>query len=68
LFDIREKIPTGQCEFSNHAVDPTVVCGIAVTEMGQTILTLGHVIEDNPKPTDACACERVEPRLRVIAR
>jgi len=43
--DIREKIAAGSFEFSKHAVDQTILRGISVQEIRDSIQT-GEVIED----------------------
>ena len=45
--DIREKIASGQFEFSQHAVDQSIVRHISVQELREAIAT-SEVIEDYP--------------------
>ena len=43
---IREKIRARRYEFSKHAVDQTIIRGIAVDEMEQALINRSIVIED----------------------
>ena len=45
--DIRDKIASGKFEFSQHAVDQSIVRHISVQELREAI-TVGEIIEDYP--------------------
>jgi hypothetical protein len=53
--DIREKIASGQFEFSQHAVDQSIVCHISIQELREAIDT-GEVIEDYPTDKYGPSC------------
>jgi hypothetical protein len=44
---IRDKISSGDFEFSQHAVDQSILRGISVQELREAI-AVGEVIEDYP--------------------
>ena len=56
LDSIRDKIKMRRYEFSKHAVDQTIVRGIAVSEMEQAILNRSIVIEDYPADKYGPSC------------
>jgi hypothetical protein len=45
--DIREKIANGQFEFSQHAVDQSIVRHISVQELRE-VIAVGEILEDYP--------------------
>ena len=53
--DIREKIASGQFEFSQHAVDQSIVRHISVQELREAIAG-GDVIEDYPDDKYGPSC------------
>ena len=53
--DIREKIASGQFEFSQHAVDQSIVRHISVQELREAIAA-GEVIEDYPTDKYGPSC------------
>jgi Domain of unknown function (DUF4258) len=53
--EIRDKIATGQYEFSKHAVDQSILRHITVQEMGEAILS-GEIIEDYPNDKYGPSC------------
>ena len=53
--DIREKIARGQFEFSQHAVDQSIVRHISVQELREAI-AIGEVIEDYPSDKYGPSC------------
>jgi hypothetical protein len=53
--DIREKIVSGQFEFSQHAVDQSIVRHISVQELREAI-AVGEVIEDYPDDKYGPSC------------
>ena len=53
--DIREKIASGQFEFSQHAVDQSIVRHISVQELREAI-AVGEIIEDYPTDKDGPSC------------
>ena len=53
--DIREKIVRGQFEFSQHAVDQSIVRHISVQELREAI-AVGEVIEDYPTDKYGPSC------------
>ena len=53
--DIREKIADGQFEFSQHAVDQSIVRHISVQELREAI-AVGEVIEDYPDDKYGPSC------------
>jgi hypothetical protein len=53
--DIRDKIVRGQFEFSQHAVDQSIVRHISVQEMREAI-AVGEVIEDYPTDKYGPSC------------
>jgi hypothetical protein len=56
LDDIRLKIAARQYEFSKHAVDQTIVRGIAVAELEEAISNRSEVIEDYPEDKYGPSC------------
>jgi Domain of unknown function (DUF4258) len=53
--DIREKIASGQYEFSQHAVDQSIVRHIRVQELREAI-AIGEIIEDYPTDKYGPSC------------
>ena len=53
--DIRDKIASGQFEFSQHAVDQSIVRHISVQELREAI-AVGEVIEDYPDDKYGPSC------------
>jgi hypothetical protein len=53
--EIREKISTGQFEFSKHAVDQGIVRRITVQEIREAIAA-GEIIEDYPDDKYSPSC------------
>ena len=53
--DIREKIARGQFEFSQHAVDQSIVRHISIQELREAI-AVGEVIEDYPTDKYGPSC------------
>ena len=53
--DIRDKITSGQFEFSHHAVDQSIVRHISVQELREAI-AVGEVIEDYPTDKYGPSC------------
>ena len=53
--DIRNKITRGQFEFSQHAVDQSIVRHISVQELREAI-AIGEVIEDYPTDKYGPSC------------
>ena len=53
--DIREKIARGQFEFSQHAVDQSIVRHISVQELREAI-AIGEVIADYPDDKYGPSC------------
>jgi len=53
--DIREKIARGQFEFSQHAVDQSILRHISVQELREAI-AVGEVIEDYPDDKYGPSC------------
>jgi hypothetical protein len=53
--DIRENIARGQFEFSQHAVDQSIVRHISVQELREAI-AVGEVIEDYPDDKYGPSC------------
>jgi hypothetical protein len=53
--DIREKIACGQFEFSQYAVDQSIVRHISVQELREAIVA-GEVIEDYPDDKYGPSC------------
>jgi len=53
--EIRSKIASNQFEFSNHAVDQSILRGIRVQEIKEAIAT-GKVIEDYPDDKYGPSC------------
>src|SRR2546430_17637580 len=53
--DIREKIAAGQFEFSQHAVDQSIVRHISVQELREAI-AIGEIIEDYPNDKYGPSC------------
>jgi hypothetical protein len=53
--DIREKIASGRFEFSQHAVDQSIVRHISVQELREAI-AVGEVIEDYPTDKYGPSC------------
>jgi len=53
--DIRDKIVRGQFEFSQHAVDQSIVRHISVQELREAI-PVGEVIEDYPTDKYGPSC------------
>ena len=53
--DIRDKITRGQFEFSQHAVDQSIVRHISVQELREAI-AVGEVIEDYPTDKYGPSC------------
>ena len=53
--DIREKIARGQFEFSQHAVDQSIVRHISVHEL-RAAIAVGEVIEDYPDDKYGPSC------------
>jgi anti-sigma28 factor (negative regulator of flagellin synthesis) len=53
--DIRKKIARGQFEFSQHAVDQSIVRHISVQELREAI-AVGEVIEDYPDDKYGPSC------------
>ena len=53
--DIREKIASDQFEFSQHAVDQSIVRHISVQELREAI-AVGEVIEDYPDDKYGPSC------------
>lgn len=55
IAEIREKITQGQFEFSQHAVDQSIIRRISVQELREAI-TSGEVIEDYPEDRRGPSC------------
>ena len=55
IHDIREKIASGQFEFSQHAVDQSIVRHVSVQELREAIAA-GEVIEDYPTDKYGPSC------------
>ena len=53
--DLREKIARGQFEFSQHAVDQSIVRHISVQELREA-LAVGEIIEDYPTDKYGPSC------------
>jgi anti-sigma28 factor (negative regulator of flagellin synthesis) len=53
--DIHEKIASGQFEFSQHAVDQSIVRHIRVQELREAI-AVGEIIEDDPTDKYGPSC------------
>jgi hypothetical protein len=53
--DIRAKITLGQYEFSQHAVDQSIIRHISVQELIEAVAT-GEIIEDYPKDKYGPSC------------
>ena len=53
--DVREKIAHGQFEFSQHAVDQSIVRHISVQELHEAI-AVGEVIEEYPDDKYGLSC------------
>src|SRR5918999_5188947 len=53
--DIREKIACGQFEFSQHAVDQSIVRHISVQELREAI-AVGEILEDYPTDQYGPSC------------
>ena len=53
--EIRAKVQTGQFEFSEHAVDQSILRRISVQELREAIAN-GEVIEDYPEDKYAPSC------------
>ena len=53
--DIRDKIARGQFEFSQHAVDQSIVRHIRVQELREAI-AVGEIIEDYPDDKYSPSC------------
>ena len=53
--DIRDKIARGQFEFSQHAVDQSIVRHISVQELRE-VIAVGEVIEDYPTDKYGPSC------------
>jgi hypothetical protein len=53
--DIREKIASGQFEFSQHTVDQSIVRHISIQELREAI-AVGEVIEDYPDDKYGPSC------------
>ena len=53
--DIRDKITHGQFEFSQHAVDQSIIRHISVQELREAI-AVGEVIEDYPTDKYGPSC------------
>jgi hypothetical protein len=53
--DIREKIASGRFEFSQHAVDESIVRHISVQELREAI-AVGEIIEDYPADKYGPSC------------
>ena len=53
--DLREKIAHGQFEFSQHAVDQSIVRHISVQELREAI-AVGEIIEDYPTDKYGPSC------------
>ena len=53
--DIRDKIASGQFEFSQHAVDQSIVRQISVQELREAI-AVGEVIEEYPDDKYGPSC------------
>ncbi len=53
--DMRDKIASGQFEFSQHAVDQSIVRHISVEELREAI-AVGEVIEDYPDDKYGPSC------------
>ena len=56
--DIRDKIARGQFEFSQHAVDQSIIRHISVQELREAI-AVGEVIEDYPDDRSRTRCLRI---------
>jgi hypothetical protein len=65
--DVRDKIASGRFEFSQHAVDQSIVRHISVQELREAI-TVGEFIEDNPddKYGPSCLVFGVTPVRRPL--
>ena len=53
--DMRDKIASGQFEFSQHAVDQSIVRHISVQELREA-LTVGDIIEEYPDDKYGPSC------------
>ncbi len=55
ITDIRAKIASGQFEFSQHAVDQSIIRHISVQEVREAIAN-GQIIEDYPRDKYGPSC------------
>jgi hypothetical protein len=56
LDEIREKIRQRKYEFSRHAVDQSLLRGISVLEVEQTLLKQTEIVEDYPDDKYGPSC------------
>ena len=54
--DIRQKVATGQYEYSKHAVDQTIKRRIANQELAEAIASQSLIIEDYPDDKYSPSC------------
>jgi hypothetical protein len=55
ITEIREKIATGQFEFSKHAVDQSILRHVTLQDIHEVIAS-GEIIEDYPKDRYGPSC------------
>ena len=56
LQEIKEKVATGQYEFSKHAVDQSIIRRVTVAEITEAIASSNEIIEDYPEDKYGPTC------------